>query len=139
MKMIESNVSKVEKPSEWLKIYAWPLNNKRITFLLSCSKNYSSWAPVVHTYNPSYSGGRYQEDHSLKPAQANSLWDPILKNPSQKSAGGVAQGVGSKFKPQCHKKPPIKQNPKTPKLQQTELLRANFMRNVKHWQAHLTP
>jgi hypothetical protein len=30
------------------------------------------WAPVPHTYNPSYSGGRIQEDHGLKPSQANS-------------------------------------------------------------------
>jgi hypothetical protein len=27
------------------------------------------------------------------------LWDPNSKNPSQKRAGGVAQGVGSEFKP----------------------------------------
>jgi hypothetical protein len=39
---------------------------------------------VAHTCNPSYSGGRDQEDHSSKPTQANSLQDPILKNPSQK-------------------------------------------------------
>jgi hypothetical protein len=32
----------------------------------------SSQALVVHTCNPSYSGGRDQEDHSSKPAQANS-------------------------------------------------------------------
>jgi hypothetical protein len=31
----------------------------------------------------------------LKPAQVNSSQDPILKNLSQKRAGGVAQGVGS--------------------------------------------
>jgi hypothetical protein len=31
-----------------------------------------------------YSRGRDQEDHGSKPAQANSLSDPILKNPSQK-------------------------------------------------------
>jgi hypothetical protein len=30
-------------------------------------------APVAHTCNPSYSGGRDQEDRSSKPAQANSL------------------------------------------------------------------
>jgi hypothetical protein len=47
-----------------------------------------------HAYNPSYSGGKDQEDCSLKPAWANSSWDPILKKPSQKRAGGVAQGVG---------------------------------------------
>jgi hypothetical protein len=27
-----------------------------------------------------------------------------LKNPSQKRAGGVAEGVGPEFKPQYHKK-----------------------------------
>jgi hypothetical protein len=38
-----------------------------------------SQAPVAHAYNPSYLGGRDQEDHGLKPAQANSLQDPISK------------------------------------------------------------
>jgi hypothetical protein len=42
------------------------------------------WAPVAHACNPSYSGGRDQEDGSLKPAQANSSQDPILKNKKQK-------------------------------------------------------
>jgi hypothetical protein len=27
---------------------------------------------VAYAYNPSYSGGKNQEDHSLKPAQVNS-------------------------------------------------------------------
>jgi hypothetical protein len=36
--------------------------------------------------------------------QANSLRDPISKNPSQKRAGGVAEGVGPEFKPQYWKK-----------------------------------
>jgi hypothetical protein len=35
---------------------------------------------------------------------ANSLQDHIFKNSSQKRAGGVAQGVGSEFKPQYWKK-----------------------------------
>jgi hypothetical protein len=43
-------------------------------------KQKHSQALVAHTCNPSYSGGRDQEDHSLKPARANSLRDPILKN-----------------------------------------------------------
>jgi hypothetical protein len=30
-----------------------------------------NWMPVAHTCNPSYSEGRDQEDHSMKPAQAN--------------------------------------------------------------------
>jgi hypothetical protein len=37
--------------------------------------------------------------------QGNSLRDPILKKPSQKRAGGVAQGVSPEFKPlYCKKK-----------------------------------
>jgi hypothetical protein len=38
--------------------------------------------PVAHAYNPSYSGGRDQEDCGLKPVRANSSRDPILKKPS---------------------------------------------------------
>jgi hypothetical protein len=34
---------------------------------------------MAHACNLSYSGGRDQEDHSLKPAQANSSPDPISK------------------------------------------------------------
>jgi hypothetical protein len=33
---------------------------------------HASWAPVVHACNPSYSGGKDQEDHGLRLAQANS-------------------------------------------------------------------
>jgi hypothetical protein len=54
--------------------------------------------------NPSYSGGRDQEDHSSKPAWANSLQDPISKIPIVKRTGGVAQGEGPELKPQYHKK-----------------------------------
>jgi hypothetical protein len=42
-------------------------------------KLFSGWTPVTHAYNPSYSGGRNQEDHNLKPVWANSSQDPILK------------------------------------------------------------
>jgi hypothetical protein len=38
--------------------------------------------PVAQAYNPSYPGSRDQE--GSKPAQTNSSWDPISKNPSQK-------------------------------------------------------
>jgi hypothetical protein len=31
-----------------------------------------SWVLVAHAYNPSYSGGRDQEDCGLRPAQENS-------------------------------------------------------------------
>jgi hypothetical protein len=39
----------------------------------------NSWALVAHTCNPSYSGGRDQEDHNLKPVWANNSQDPISK------------------------------------------------------------
>jgi hypothetical protein len=39
---------------------------------------------VAHACNPSYSGGRDQEDHISKPAQANSSQEPISKNPFTK-------------------------------------------------------
>jgi hypothetical protein len=40
--------------------------------------------PVVHVCNPSYSGGRDQEDQGSKPAQANSSMRPYLKKPFTK-------------------------------------------------------
>jgi hypothetical protein len=54
-----------------------------------------SQVPVAHTCNPSYSGGRDQEDPSLKPAWANSFRDPISKKKTQqkKRAGGASQAV----------------------------------------------
>jgi hypothetical protein len=65
----------------------------------------ASQALVSHAYNPSYSGGRNQEDHGLKPAWTNSSLRPYLKNKSHKRASGVAQSVGPEFKPQhCKKK-----------------------------------
>jgi hypothetical protein len=68
--------------------------------------------PVAHTYNLSYSGGRYQEDHSSKPAWANNPWDPILKIPNTKKSwwSGASDTVPSlqvwipEFKPQYHQK-----------------------------------
>jgi hypothetical protein len=59
---------------------------------------------MAYACNPSYSGGSDQEDHSLKPAQANGLWDSIAKIPITKGAGGVAEDVEPEFKPQYHKK-----------------------------------
>jgi hypothetical protein len=44
---------------------------------------------VALTCNPSYSGGRDQEDHDLKPAQVNSLRDPILKKKTFRKIGLV--------------------------------------------------
>jgi hypothetical protein len=50
--------------------------------------------PVAHTCNPSYLRGRDQEDGHLKPAQAKSLGDPVLKKyPTKKWTGRVIQVV----------------------------------------------
>jgi hypothetical protein len=50
-----------------------------------CIKNYiMCWTLVAHTCNPSYSGGRAQEDHSSKPAQANTLRDTISEKTLEK-------------------------------------------------------
>jgi hypothetical protein len=59
---------------------------------------------VAPAYNPSYSGGRDQEDHDSKPAWANSSRDPILKIRTTKRVGGMAQGEGIEFKTQYRKK-----------------------------------
>jgi hypothetical protein len=53
----------------------------------------------VHTDNPSYSAGKDQEAHGSKPARQIVCETLSRKNPSQKMAGGVAQGVGPEFKP----------------------------------------
>jgi hypothetical protein len=62
-----------------------------------------NWVLVAHAYNPSYSGGRIQEDQGSKPVQAISSRDPISKKQSRKRASGVAHGVDPEFKPQNHK------------------------------------
>jgi hypothetical protein len=60
-------------------------------------------ALVVHACNSSYSGGRDQENCSLKPAWAGSSQDPILKTLSQKNwTGKVAQDEGPEFKSLYH-------------------------------------
>jgi hypothetical protein len=69
------------------------------------TKPKKSRAPVAHFCNPSYSRGRDQKDRGSKPAEANSYAPSYLeKNPSQKRAGGVTEGVGPEFKPQYRKK-----------------------------------
>jgi hypothetical protein len=59
----------------------------------------SCQAPVAHACNPSYSGGRDQEDPGLKPAGANSSARPY-QTLHKNRAGGVAKGEGPEFKPQ---------------------------------------
>jgi hypothetical protein len=54
------------------------------TFYNLASNLCPSWALVVCAYNPSYLGGRDQQDQSSKPAQANSLRDTILEKKKKK-------------------------------------------------------
>jgi hypothetical protein len=68
---------------------------------------YKSWVVVVHTCNARYLGGRDQKNCGLKPAQANSSWDPILKIPNTKqdwwsgssSKVPIKQGWSPEFNP----------------------------------------
>jgi hypothetical protein len=63
--------------------------------------------PVAHTCNPSYLGGRDQEDQGLRPARANSSLRPYRGKPfTKKKIGlvGVAQGEGPEFIPHNLKK-----------------------------------
>jgi hypothetical protein len=55
---------------------------------------------VVLTHNPSYLGGRDQEDHGSKPTRANSSRRPYLEKPFTKK-GWCG---GPEFKPQYCKK-----------------------------------
>jgi hypothetical protein len=60
---------------------------------------------VAHACNPSYLGGRDQEDLSSKPAQAKKVHKTLSQKALHKNrAGGVAQGEGPEFKTQYHKK-----------------------------------
>jgi hypothetical protein len=54
---------------------------------------------VAYACNPSYSGGREQEEAVQSHPGQIVLETLCRKNPSQKRAGGVAQGVGPEFKP----------------------------------------
>jgi hypothetical protein len=78
--------------------------------------------------NPSFSGGRNQEDRVLKPAWAN-CYKTLSKKKSRQRAGGVAQGVGPEFKPQYHK-----QKQKKPLLPRRLLWCSNVHRwPLKKW------
>jgi hypothetical protein len=54
------------------------------SYHVSKVRNLLGVASLTHACNPSYSGGRDQEDRSSKPARANSSWDPISKKPIRK-------------------------------------------------------
>jgi hypothetical protein len=49
--------------------------------------------PQSHVCNPSYLGGWGREDHSSRPARANSSWDPISKITRAKWTRGMALAV----------------------------------------------
>jgi hypothetical protein len=53
--------------------------NKLFTRHLYIKCNNSSWVPHIHASNPSYLGGRKQEDQGCRPAQATKV-RPYLKN-----------------------------------------------------------
>jgi hypothetical protein len=88
-----------------------------------------SQVPMTHAYNPSYSGGRDQEDCSSKSASGKIAWRHTYwvcvggrgTKKKKKIAGGVAQVVrvpplqawDPEFKPQCCQK--------TKRLEKTEL------------------
>jgi hypothetical protein len=81
-----------------LKTISPPMEAYSLTPLLAClcQKTKLCWPPVAHACNPSYSGGRDQEDHGSKSAQANSSWDSISKIPITKMGIFVS---GSKCRP----------------------------------------
>jgi hypothetical protein len=62
----------------------------------------SSWAPVVHGCNHTYSGGRDQDDYSLKSVSGKYFVRPYLKiTQHNKRADAVAH---PEFKPQYYQK-----------------------------------
>jgi hypothetical protein len=86
---------------------------------------------VVRACNPSYSGGRDQEAQSWRPAWANSLRDPILKNPSQNRTGGVAQVVKC-LPSKCEA---LSSNPNTEKKKKVYLKNGQGLKASTHsWQ-----
>jgi hypothetical protein len=62
------------------------LSKVSTTFLI---KGEGCQAPVAHAYNPSYLGGRDQEDPGSKPGWANSSQNPLLKKKNHHKKGLV--------------------------------------------------
>jgi hypothetical protein len=65
---------------------------------------------MAHACNPSYSGGRDQEEGGWRTAQENSLRGLISKTLHKNRAGGVAQGVDPEFNPWYHIKKKKREN-----------------------------
>jgi hypothetical protein len=61
-------------------------------------------APVVHAYNPSYSGGRNQKDTSSKPAQTKKFTRHIQKPCTKIWLLEWMKEKALSFKPQYYKK-----------------------------------
>jgi hypothetical protein len=79
MRLLAKDETKNQKIHKLAKVLVWVLGLFKHETKMSVSQ-----APVSHTCNPSYSGGRDQEDHSLRPARTNSSWDPISRKPITK-------------------------------------------------------
>jgi hypothetical protein len=73
-------------------------------YTLFCQKCIHCQALVAHTCNPSWSGSRDQEDHSLKPPLANSSVRPYLKKPFTKKDWWSGSRSSPEIKPKYHKK-----------------------------------
>jgi hypothetical protein len=67
-----------------LRILIWGKIFCSVHIICSLKLFHGSQALVAHACNPTYPGGRDQEDHGLKPAWANSSWDPVSKIPNIK-------------------------------------------------------
>jgi hypothetical protein len=65
--------------------------DKRENLYMAPFKNSLGRALVAHACNPSYSGGRDQEDCGSKPAWENSSKDPISKKPFTKKKKGLVE------------------------------------------------
>jgi hypothetical protein len=83
---------------------------------------------MAHTGNPSYLGSRDQEDGILKPAWANSLWNPISKKPNTNRAGGLTQVI--ECLPSKHEA--LSSNPNTAKTKTT-----TNSRNSRKWKDNM--
>jgi hypothetical protein len=53
--------------------------------------NLKELVPVAHTCNPSYSGGRDQEEQGMKPAPGKQFKRPYLKSTQYKKGIGTGQ------------------------------------------------
>jgi hypothetical protein len=62
----------------------------------------SGWALVAHACNPSFSGGRDQEDHSSKPSPGKQFRRPYLKNTHHTK--GLAEWLKKSSSPSTTKK-----------------------------------